>query len=173
MNKKGSVNFPSPGTPDYPHRPGWQSERVPLGRQGYNRAMLPFNRGRNLPSKWEDAERWIFSPVSGELGRRTHVPQFNRRRPKSKSGPLGSPCRADEADLMASPSSQAFNNCRVGNFVKSSPLWAGVLIPAGGPTGKNCVVSASFTNSANSGDWLDTPLESSCSLPSSRGSVQG
>ncbi|KAF3324089.1 Remorin, C-terminal region [Carex littledalei] len=168
MNNKGSVNFHSPGTPVYQHRPGCHSERVPLGRQNYNRATPPFNKGRNLPSKWEDAERWIFSPVSGELVRRTHVPQFNRRRPQSKSGPLGS----DEAGLMSSPSTQVFNNSRVGNFVKSSPLWAGVLIPEGGPSGRNCTARASFPNCASVGHWIDTPLESSCSFPSSRGSVQ-
>ncbi|KAJ4812595.1 Remorin family protein [Rhynchospora pubera] len=172
MNKKSLVNFASPGTAVYQHQPGWHSERVPLGRQSYNRAAFPFNRGRNLPSKWEDAERWISSPLSGELTRRVHVPQLNRRRPHSKSGPLGSPRGADEAGLAASPTAKMFNNHSRGSYVKSSPLWAGVLIPEGGAISGNCTVSAPFPNCAIVGGWLDTPAGSSCSLPSSRGSVQ-
>ncbi|GFY95933.1 remorin family protein [Actinidia rufa] len=67
--------FPSPGTPNYRHtstgaQKGWSSERVSLHNNGnrkqVNPALLPFNNGRTLPSKWEDAERWIFSPVSGD-----------------------------------------------------------------------------------------------------------
>ncbi|KAL1557030.1 hypothetical protein AAHA92_12571 [Salvia divinorum] len=53
-------------------------------------ALLPFNNGRTFPSKWEDAERWIVSPVSGDGATRTSQQQAQRR-PKSKSGPLGHP----------------------------------------------------------------------------------
>ncbi|XP_025983617.1 uncharacterized protein [Glycine max] len=28
--------------------------------------VFPFNNGKTLPSKWEDAERWIISPVSAD-----------------------------------------------------------------------------------------------------------
>ncbi|KAL7000862.1 hypothetical protein U1Q18_002012 [Sarracenia purpurea var. burkii] len=35
-------------------------------RKHASAALLPFNNGRTLPSKWEDAERWIFSPVSSD-----------------------------------------------------------------------------------------------------------
>ncbi|GFS46605.1 remorin family protein [Actinidia rufa] len=101
--KKGSGltrqtgTFPSPGTPNYQHtsigaQKGWSSERVPLhtngNRKQVNPALLPFNNGRTLPSKWEDAERWIFSPVSGDGPVRPSLQQ-PQRRPKSKSGPLG------------------------------------------------------------------------------------
>ncbi|KAK9713531.1 hypothetical protein RND81_06G033400 [Saponaria officinalis] len=70
---------------------GWYSERVPQSgyraRKGYvaASALMPFSSGRALPSKWDDAERWISSPLSvGDCG--SHLAQ---RRAKSKSGPLG------------------------------------------------------------------------------------
>lgn len=91
--------FPSPGTPNYRHssagiQKGWTSERVSSHTSGNrskcNTLLLPFNNGRNLPSKWEDAERWIFSPVSGDGATRTSLQQPQKQR-KSKSGPLGPP----------------------------------------------------------------------------------
>ncbi|GER29970.1 remorin [Striga asiatica] len=68
---------------------GWSSERVPLhsnlNRRNLNAPLLSYyNNGRTLPSKWEDAERWIFSPVPGLV-------QQAQNKPKSKSGPLGPP----------------------------------------------------------------------------------
>ncbi|OWM82168.1 hypothetical protein CDL15_Pgr001742 [Punica granatum] len=79
---------------------GWTSERVPssavLASRRHNITGLtaaatvpplsPFNSGRALPSKWEDAERWICSPVSANGTNSSHL---LRNRPKSKSGPLG------------------------------------------------------------------------------------
>ncbi|XP_021752152.1 uncharacterized protein LOC110717696 [Chenopodium quinoa] len=114
-----SGTFPSPETPpcgedDDPSigiPKGWSSERVP--RSSYRNgqyvaaaALMPFSNGRTLPSKWEDAERWICSPVSlGNVstnsnycyygggpgaGSRTGVHlTHHQRRAKSKSGPLG------------------------------------------------------------------------------------
>ncbi|KAB1220233.1 hypothetical protein CJ030_MR3G017057 [Morella rubra] len=101
LSSRRSGTFPSPGTPNYRQvgmgmQKGWSSERVPSHtsanrRQAVNSALLPFNNGRStLPSKWEDAERWIFSPVSGDgVARPSFQPP--QRRPKSKSGPLGPP----------------------------------------------------------------------------------
>ncbi|KAL7085216.1 hypothetical protein ACP275_14G268300 [Erythranthe tilingii] len=96
-----TANFPSPGTPNYRHssvgvQKGWSSERIPLhsnaNRRNLNTALLPYNtNGRTLPSKWEDAERWIFSPVTGDGALRASFQQQPQRRPKSKSGPLGPP----------------------------------------------------------------------------------
>uniref|UniRef100_A0A7N0TPD9 Remorin C-terminal domain-containing protein n=1 Tax=Kalanchoe fedtschenkoi TaxID=63787 RepID=A0A7N0TPD9_KALFE len=91
-----SGTFPSPGAPNYRHgssvfglQKGWSSERVPLARHGNRRragsTMLPYSYGRTLPSKWEDAERWIFSPVDG-FGR-PGVPNLHRQH-KSISGPI-------------------------------------------------------------------------------------
>ncbi|XVE94909.1 hypothetical protein REPUB_Repub02eG0050300 [Reevesia pubescens] len=127
--------FPSPGTPNYHHhssvgmQKGWSSERVPLPnnggrRQGNAAGVLPFNNGRTLPSKWEDAERWIFSPVSGDGGvRQSIVPQ--QRRPKSKSGPLGSPGNACYS--LYSPAMHMFDGGHTGSFMAGSPFSAGVI----------------------------------------------
>ncbi|KAI4330614.1 hypothetical protein MLD38_028887 [Melastoma candidum] len=56
--------------------------------------------GRTLPSKWDDAERWICSPASA-------APANNPdglRKPKSKSGPL---CRPNFPNPSSSSSSNA------------------------------------------------------------------
>ncbi|KAM1087954.1 hypothetical protein ACFX2B_013291 [Malus domestica] len=46
------------------------SKRVPshtnVGQKNTTATMLPFNNERTLLSKWEDAERWILSPVQGD-----------------------------------------------------------------------------------------------------------
>ncbi|XP_039066945.1 uncharacterized protein LOC120212828 isoform X2 [Hibiscus syriacus] len=130
--------FPSPGTPNYHHyssvgmQKGWSSESVPLhnngGRQGNAAGLLAFNNGRTLPSKWEDAERWICSPVSGENGARQSIvaPQ---RRPKSKSGPLGPPGIAYYS--LYSPALQMFDGEHMGNFMAGSPSSAGVIAADG------------------------------------------
>ncbi|MQM14804.1 hypothetical protein Taro_047743 [Colocasia esculenta] len=146
-----SGTFPSPSTPNYRHgggaaaaQKGWSSERVPLPanssrRYGSTSALLPFNNGRTLPSKWEDAEKWIFSPVSGEvgMGRSTGVPPHHRR-PKSKSGPLGTPAGMGSSYSSASPPIPVFNRGRIRNFAESSPFLTGVLI-----TDRGCCGSAS------------------------------
>lgn len=136
LSRKSSA-FPSPGTPNYRHasvgmQKGWSSERVPLHTGGNRRqvgaALLPLNNnGRTLPSKWEDAERWILSPVAGDGGaRQSYVaPQ---RRPKSKSGPLGPPGVAYYN--LYSPAVPMFD-ANVGNFMMGSPFTAGVLAPDG------------------------------------------
>ncbi|XP_065634227.1 uncharacterized protein LOC112003292 isoform X2 [Quercus suber] len=149
-SRKSGGTFPSPGTPNYRHasvgmQKGWSSERVPShsngggGGGGGNRrqlatstSLLPFNNGRTLPSKWEDAERWIFSPVSGDSGssRNSVQPQQplpQQRRPKSKSGPLGPPGVA-----YYSLYSPIFDGGNVGNFVVAgSPFSAGVMAADG------------------------------------------
>lgn len=128
-----SNNFPSPGTPNYrqagvvTHK-GWSSERVPLHNSGIRKqvsgAMLPLNSGRTLPSKWEDAERWIFSPVSGDGKGRCSLPH-PQRRPKSKSGPLGPPGIAYHS--LYSPAVHMVESGNVGNFMAGSPFTAGVI----------------------------------------------
>ncbi|GMI78501.1 hypothetical protein like AT1G45207 [Hibiscus trionum] len=124
-----SGSFPSPGTPSYHHhsiagmQKGWSSELVPLHnnggrRQGNAAGALPFNNGRTLPSKWEDAERWIFSPVSGDCGvRQSIAPPL--RRPISKSGPLGR------------PGMHILDGGHTGNFMAGSPFSVGVIAADG------------------------------------------
>ncbi|KAL2318549.1 hypothetical protein Fmac_032425 [Flemingia macrophylla] len=143
--RSGSGNFPSPGTPNYlqagvaMHK-GWSSERVPLhssaARKQAGAALLPLNNGRTLPSKWEDAERWILSPVSGDGTGRASLP-VPQRRPKSKSGPLGPPGAAAAVGYYSlySPAVPLFECGNSGSFMAASPFSAtadGVTTSSGG-----------------------------------------
>ncbi|PSR99778.1 Remorin, C-terminal protein [Actinidia chinensis var. chinensis] len=125
--------FPSPGTPNHRHasvgiQKGWSSERVPLHNNANLRhgsaTLLPFNNGRTLPSKWEDAERWIFSPVTGDG---IVKPSFQppQRRPKSNSGSLGPPGIAYYS--LHSPVLPMVEGGNVGNLMVASPFLAGVI----------------------------------------------
>ncbi|KAL6995502.1 hypothetical protein U1Q18_005637 [Sarracenia purpurea var. burkii] len=129
--------FMSPETPNCRHinvgiLKGWSSERVPLRNNSSQRhvsaALLPFNGRKTLPSKWEDAERWIFSPVSGDgvVKPSFHPPQ---RRPKSKSGPLGPP--GIPYYSLHSPLGPMIEAANVGNLMARSPLSAGVIAEDG------------------------------------------
>ncbi|KAH8516441.1 hypothetical protein H0E87_004696 [Populus deltoides] len=146
-SSRKSGTFPSPGTPNYHSsagmQKGWSSERVPLPNNSNRRqvmnaaaaAVSPFNNntnnnnnGRTLPSKWEDAERWIFSPVSGDGFVRSSI-QPAQRRPKSKSGPLGPPGVAYYS--LYSPAIQVFDGRNMGNFIAGSPFSASVIAADG------------------------------------------
>ncbi|KAK8463208.1 hypothetical protein SEVIR_1G338500v4 [Setaria viridis] len=145
----GTGTFPSPGTPNYnrhcagnmQYSKGWSSERVPLGagsnrRYGGSGVVLPFNNGRKLPSKWEDAEKWILSPVSCDGIGRMSAPAPHHRRPKSKSGPLGHPAGIPGAYAAVSPLVPCFDGVlAAANFAAHSPFSAGVLIPEHGRIG--------------------------------------
>ncbi|XP_073057893.1 uncharacterized protein [Primulina eburnea] len=99
---RNSGTYTSPGTPEHgdismvetPR--GWSSERVGMPNSSsrrhnsYAAALIPFNSGRALPSKWDDAERWIKSPVLGHKSFKAVPSEAPKRQPKSKSGPLGS-----------------------------------------------------------------------------------
>ncbi|RWW16396.1 hypothetical protein GW17_00019723 [Ensete ventricosum] len=179
-SRSRSGTFPSPGTPNYGHgagatafHKGWSSERVPLPtrsnrRYGGSGVLLPFTNGRTLPSKWEDAERWIFSPVSGEGVGRLSVPPSQHRRPKSKSGPLGAPAGVVGAYSSASPLVPCFDSSRVGNFAGNSPFMAGVLLTEhsfcgndgrgeGGGSGGRCTQRVGGGAEAHSADEGSTP----------------
>ncbi|KAK6924056.1 Remorin, C-terminal [Dillenia turbinata] len=119
---------------------GWSSERVPLPpntswRQANANSLMPFNSGRALPSKWEDAERWITSPVSGANScvHRNLVAQA-RRRPKSKSGPLGN-SGVGGCYSSSSPAMPLLDGRSSGNFLgmMGSPFSAGVMFIDGMP----------------------------------------
>ncbi|KAJ6404882.1 hypothetical protein OIU84_012953 [Salix udensis] len=144
-SSRKSGTFLSPGTPNYHSsvgmQKGWSSERVPLPNNSNRRqvmnatavAVSPFNtntnnNGRALPSKWEDAERWIVSPVSGDGVVRSSI-QPAQRRPKSKSGPLGPPGIAYYS--LYSPAMQVFDGRNMGNFIAGSPFSAGVIAADG------------------------------------------
>ncbi|KAM5565716.1 hypothetical protein ABKV19_019633 [Rosa sericea] len=155
MASRKSGTFPSPGTPTYRHtslgvQKGWSSERVPananLGRKNTTAAaMLPFNNGRTLPSKWEDAERWIFSPVQGD-GVMRQSNQQAQRRPKAKSGPLGPPGVAYYS--LYSPAMPMFDGGSVPNFMAGSPFSAGVMAADGMPFHSSGAHNGAFSNRA-------------------------
>ncbi|GFS30617.1 remorin family protein [Actinidia rufa] len=129
--------FRSPGTPNHRHasvgiQKGWSSERVPLHNNANLRhgsaALLPFNNGRTLPSKWEDAERWIFSTVTGDG---IVKPSFQppQRPPKSNSGSLGPPGIAYYS--LHSPVLPMVEGGNAGNLMAASPFSAGVIAADG------------------------------------------
>lgn len=180
-SRSRSGTFPSPGTPNYTrhgltsgtYQKGWSSERVPLSNRrhgGSSSIVLPFNNGRKLPSKWEDAEKWILSPVDG-TGRQS-VPPPHHRRPKSKSGPLG-PTNGYAASPIAHGES----------FVAHSPFLAGVLIPehgvhddnlTSGNVGNLCSNKEPFIlRSVSVSGWMDTLMEATAALPPSRDTKPG
>ncbi|KAF3639450.1 putative MAP kinase kinase kinase mkh1-like isoform 1 [Capsicum annuum] len=135
---RNSGLYTSPATPEYGDdnvrgfQKGWSSERVPLGNSSRRHisatALLPFNSGRTVPSKWDDADRWITSPVSSYgVWKTPNVQPY--RRPKSKSGPLGAPGIMYLPNY--SPSAPILEGGSVSNFIANSPFTTGVLVPDG------------------------------------------
>ncbi|KAM1940249.1 hypothetical protein ACFX13_027972 [Malus domestica] len=144
MNR-GSVShdlglFPTLGVSDYRGngiggQKGWSSERVPLPTSSGQRHIVNGNTslmglsngGRTMPSKWEDAERWICSPVIGygESNKSSHS-QDQKRRPKSKSGPIAPPSGVVHYSNY-SPANPAFDGGIVRNFMIGSPFSTGIL----------------------------------------------
>ncbi|KAL0424611.1 UNVERIFIED_CONTAM: hypothetical protein Sradi_0995900 [Sesamum radiatum] len=134
--KRNSGAYTSPGTPEYGvNNPGeipksWHSERVPLPtsrRHVTAAALMPFNSGRALPSKWDDAERWITSPISAHSSAKSSASASQpQRRPKSKSGPLGPP-----GLVYLSNFSPTLEGGNMRSFMGNSPLATGVLAPDG------------------------------------------
>ncbi|KAM7507105.1 hypothetical protein LguiA_017558 [Lonicera macranthoides] len=129
--------YTSPGTPEYGDNNvggiprGWCSERVPTNssrRHISAAALMPFNSGRALPSKWDDAERWITSPVTSYGVCHALVPQPHRR-PKSKSGPLGTPGVPYFPNY--SPALPMLEGGSASNFTARSPFSTGVLVADG------------------------------------------
>ncbi|PWA54492.1 hypothetical protein CTI12_AA424120 [Artemisia annua] len=120
--------FPSPGTPNYRStsfgvQKGWSSERVPLQTNANRVTFVPYNNGKNLPSKWEDAERWIISPAAEDGALKPLVKQ-PQKRPKAKSGPLGPLGSAYYS--MYSPAMSSIEGGNVRNFVTESSFSTGV-----------------------------------------------
>ncbi|KAG8384380.1 hypothetical protein BUALT_Bualt04G0112100 [Buddleja alternifolia] len=137
---RNSGAYTSPGTPEYNNNnvgempKTWSSERVPLPtsstssrRYVSSTALIPFNSGRALPSKWDDAERWITSPVSGYGPFKTSSIAQPQRRPKSKSGPLG----PTGLVYLSNYSPTMPESGKMRNFMANSPLTTGVLVPDG------------------------------------------
>uniref|UniRef100_A0A1D1Y390 Uncharacterized protein At3g61260 n=1 Tax=Anthurium amnicola TaxID=1678845 RepID=A0A1D1Y390_9ARAE len=201
-NRSGTL--PSPCIPNYCHgggtagyHKGCGSERVPLPsssirKHGSGSALLTFRNGRTMPSKWEDAERWIFNPISGEgdIGSPS-VLMPHHRRPKSKSGPLGTPTGTGSSYSSASLLLPGSDEGMVRNFTGGSPFLASLLVKErgcycsassgrdtsgdegigrlseGGRRSYSSHVDQSMVRSVSGHVWSDMLAESSSSLPSS------
>ncbi|KAL4568717.1 hypothetical protein LXL04_024332 [Taraxacum kok-saghyz] len=159
--------YTSPGTPDYADnnvgsfQKGWYSERVPLPSNSSRRhisaaALMPFNSGRTLPSKWDDAERWITSPVSGFGVCNTTAPP--PRRPKAKSGPLG-----------GTTTTPGVNNY-FSNYSPTLPvLQSGITTGDGLPFHHTGVINSTHTvQSPNIPKWSELLIGSAISYPDSQ-----
>lgn len=119
---------------------GCSSERIPHPNSNSRRrnasvaALTPFY-GRTLPSKWEDAERWISSPVMGN-GFSRSLQSHLQRRPKSKSGPIGSPGvpnYSNYSPAIPTPENGGFAASKLGSALSTGVLVAdGVSICYGG-----------------------------------------
>lgn len=170
--RRHSGAYTSPGTPEYTEEfpKSWSSERVPLPTSSRRHvsaaALMPFNSGRALPSKWDDAERWITSPVSSYGSIRSSVPQ-PQRRAKSKSGPLG-----PTGLVYYSPSVEGG---RARSFMANSPLNTGVLVPDGLSINYDAVIAKKSGSDDESNIVRSTSvpglsdLVSESSMPSSQG----
>lgn len=133
VTKHCSGALTSPVTPNYRQtgdglNKGWSSERVPLPQNGNRRqvggAHFSFNNRGQLPSKWEDAERWIFGPATTDTGFKQSVPPTERRQ-RSKSGPLG----ASGVFYYSahSPAVHTFDGIHESNLLAGSPFSAGIV----------------------------------------------
>ncbi|KAJ0240799.1 hypothetical protein HA466_0223780 [Hirschfeldia incana] len=137
--------FLSPGAPSYTdnNNKGWSSERVPhpsssttAGINSVHRRRIgsasalttPFYSGRSIPSKWEDAERWICSPAVTN----PQLSHQQQRRQKSKSGPIVPPTLMPHPRMMmmmrgAVEAPPPQGNMKKGLMVVGSPFSTGVL----------------------------------------------
>ncbi|XP_059623889.1 uncharacterized protein LOC132266895 [Cornus florida] len=180
-----SGTYTSPGTPDYLDnsnvggiQKGWCSERVPMpvnpSRRHLSAAgLMPFNSGRTLPSKWDDAERWITSPVMGYGVSKNSSKLQSQRQSKSMSGPLGTPGTVCYSNYSLAMPVQQVGSVR--NFMAGSPFTTGVLVPDGlsihygNGNGGHCKPVLTVNNvgqDVSLPGWSDLLSESS--LPSSR-----
>lgn len=179
---------PSPGMPNYRHssvgmQKGWSSELVPhngANRRHLGAALLPLNsnNGRMLPSKWEDAERWIFSPVTSDGVMRPSF-QMPQRQNKSKSGPLGQP--GIPYYLIHSPAVPTSQGASLGKLRDGSPFSAGVITPDGFSVRSSVSSGAggSFLNriepcmarSVSLHGYFELPIQSFLPAPQGKGSI--
>ncbi|MED6147163.1 hypothetical protein PIB30_041492 [Stylosanthes scabra] len=135
---------------------GWSSERVPKASTNTMRrhtmsGLTPFFNasGRTMPSKWDEAERWICSPpvpssssCSADVRHSSSQPHHHQRRPKSISGPIVHNHAHNPPQMAAyyynnsnhsySPASAVpirQGSLVVRNLVVGSPFSTGVLAP--------------------------------------------
>ncbi|CAK8539725.1 unnamed protein product [Lathyrus sativus] len=129
-------SFLSPREKNIENQKSWNSERVLLQpttsnssnrKQGFVAGFSPFNSGRTVPSKWDDAERWICSPVSVSGSGSGSGYVQHQRGTKSKSGPILPQGTAYYSNY--SPAIPLRNGLVVKNLMMNSPFTTGVLAP--------------------------------------------
>ncbi|KAL5099268.1 hypothetical protein RYX36_003595 [Vicia faba] len=131
-------SFLSPREKNIENQKSWNSERVLLQpttssssssnrKQGFVAGFSPFNSGRAVPSKWDDAERWICSPVSVSGSGSGSGYVQHQRGTKSKSGPILPQGTAYYSNY--SPAVPLRNGLVVKNLMMNSPFTTGVLAP--------------------------------------------
>ncbi|OIW09705.1 hypothetical protein TanjilG_21231 [Lupinus angustifolius] len=123
---------------------GWCSEHVPnpksngssssMRRHKTLAGLTAFNSGKTMPSKWNEAERWVCSPFSvssyDDNNRRISYGKFHHR-PKSISGPIMPPKVAPYYSNCYSPNSVVplRQGLVVRKLMVGSPFSTGVLAP--------------------------------------------
>ncbi|KAM7520470.1 hypothetical protein LguiB_019432 [Lonicera macranthoides] len=174
---RNSGTYTSPRTPDYgnnnegPIQKGWCSERVPISNGSRRHisasGFMPFNSGRALPSKWDDAERWIRSPLSSHGLNKTKVAHTHRQT-KSKSGPLQIPGLAylsNYSPVLPLLEAGTTRNFNVGSpFTTDLPVADGLSVHYGGGIGtKASPVGAEngVAQSSTVATWSELLAESS------------
>ncbi|CAN6984418.1 unnamed protein product [Brassica rapa subsp. trilocularis] len=183
-NSFGGFLSPGAAPSTYSDNKGWSSERVPHPSSstasstptlnnghgprrhlGSSSALTtPFYSGRAVPSKWEDAERWICSPVAayppGVCANLSS--QFSeQRRQKSKSGPIVPPTLPHPPPY--SPRLRAMEAAPKGLMVSGSPFSTGVLEAERVFRGSVCGGGGGHGHSRS---WVDLMSEETSSLSS-------
>ncbi|KAG2238477.1 hypothetical protein Bca52824_092269 [Brassica carinata] len=122
-NSFGGFLSPGAAPSSYSDNKGWSSERVPHPSSS-STASTPL--GRAVPSKWEDAERWICSPVAAYPPVNPSV-SSDQRRQKSKSGPIVPPTLPHPPPYSPRLTMRLPMEASKGLMVSGSPFSTGVL----------------------------------------------
>ena len=88
-----------------------------------------------MPSKWDDAEKWIFNPISAESRGSPFLSLNQYKRPMSKSGPLKTPTASAGISYLASSPLQKRVSEEISkrqSFPVSSPFLTGVFMADNG-----------------------------------------
>lgn len=142
--------FPSPGTPSTStHSNSWSLERVSMAANSYRNGLLARhnimytkNINSNLPSKWDDAEKWLCSPASGDnIANTVHKHGEYSRKPKSKSGPLVAVGPASPARPLYYSKNRASTIQAIHQYSPRSALENGLIGPGIRRSGSSASVS--------------------------------
>lgn len=161
--------FPSPGTPSTStHSNSWSLERVSMAANSYRNGLLAChntiytkNTKSSLPSKWDDAEKWLCSPASGDnIANTVHKNGEYSRKPKSKSGPLvamglASPARPLYYSKNRASTIQAIHQYSPRSALENGPIGSGIR-----RSGSGAAVSDHLQGQSSSDNSSCLPLDS-------------